>query len=56
MIRRALRPVVPAVVAAIAVCALPAHSGEWVAHHDLIFPPGAPNLGDGGVLPSDQAR
>lgn len=45
MIGRLMRRVVPALVAAIAVCALPAHSGEWIAHHDLIFPPDAPSLG-----------
>jgi formylglycine-generating enzyme required for sulfatase activity len=44
MIPRWFRGIAPAVVAAVALCAVPAHSGEWIAHHDVIFPPGAPSL------------
>jgi formylglycine-generating enzyme required for sulfatase activity len=39
------RRVVMAALAVLVAGALPARSGEWNAHHDLIFPPGAPSLG-----------
>jgi iron(II)-dependent oxidoreductase len=62
---RLVRFLVPAFAAALTLCAVPALSGEWTAHHDLIFPPGAPSLApqadpagvllDGPPAPGDRA-
>jgi iron(II)-dependent oxidoreductase len=46
MYRRSLLAGFAVLTACAALLALPARPGEWIAHHDLVFPPDAPSLGD----------
>ena len=45
-LKRSIRATLVAFVCCALFPAAPARSGEWAPHHDLIFPPNAPSLGD----------